>query len=178
MESIQLDVWSIEQLGCFAGKRGLAGADCSNDRDSLVGASGASRNLLKSTRTRLECEHLSFPWRRGIERVVNRGSSAKRSIGRFQGGRSSYGGRPAADDHDSGFDCCLCSLARYIVITEVALLRIFRSARGIWVSHASDAGHVCGSGDSSDSCLVPAFCNLHLQPIRPTKKIFQTAGHG
>jgi hypothetical protein len=31
VESVKLDVWSVEEHGCFAGERGLARADCSND---------------------------------------------------------------------------------------------------------------------------------------------------
>ena len=136
-----------------------------------------SRNLLKSTRTRIECEHLSFPWRRGIERVVNRGSSAKRSLGRLQGGRGPHGRRPSQNDHNSGIDSGVRATVGHIVIIEAALLRIFCSAGEIRVPDAG-TGHVGGSGDSSDSCLVSAFCNLHLQPIRTAKKIFQTVGHG
>src|SRR2546422_6486089 len=167
-----------KELGCFAGERGLAGTDRSDDRDSSVRELLASRNLLKSTGTQVEGEHLSFPWRRAIERVFNRGSSAKRGIGRFQGGRAPHGRRSPENDYDSGLDSCFRALVGHLIASQAALLRIFCSARRIRVPDASSAGHVGGSGDSIDSCLVPAFCNLHLQPIRPPKKIFQTVGHG
>src|SRR2546427_11868944 len=112
------------------GKGGFAGTDRSNDRDSTVQALLAPRNLLKSTGTRIERKHLSFPRRRGIEPVVNRGSSAKRSVGRFQAARGTYGLRPVKNDHSAGLARCLRPPVTHIVVTQTALLRLFCLARG------------------------------------------------